>query len=70
MPYSNPFDELILIFFLKEGLFLVETTIIAQPNATKIVHDRSGPSPSSPKLDAIPKIVFDRYIGVREANYT
>jgi len=70
MPYPNPFDKFIIIFFSKDGLFPAETIIIAHSYATKIVHDRSDPSPGSPKLDAIPKVVFDRYIGVREANYT
>ena len=70
MPYPNPFDEPLLIFFPKEGLFPVKTTIVAHFNATEVVHDRSGPSLGSPKLDAIPKVVLDRYIGVREENCT
>ena len=43
----------------KDNLFLVETIIIACPDPTKLTHDEGSPSPSSPGLTAIPKLMFN-----------
>jgi hypothetical protein len=52
--------------FPKERLFPIEAIIVARSDPKKFVHDASGPSPSHPSLDAIPKFVFDRLASIRE----
>lgn len=44
--------------------------IIACPHPTKFVHDESGPSLGSPSLNALLKLVFDRFTRVRKAKNT
>jgi hypothetical protein len=51
-------------------LFPIETIVIAGPNSTKFVHDEGSPSPSSPGLDAIPKLMFHRFTSVRHTKNT
>ena len=44
--------------------------IIACPHPTKFVHDESGPSLGSLSLNALLKLVFDRFTRVRKAKNT
>ena len=45
--------------FPKQGLLPIKTIIIASSNPIKSVHNKSGPSPCSPCLDAVPKCMLN-----------
>ena len=50
--------------FPKESLFPIKTIIVARSHPTKFLHNVGGPPPRSPSLDAIPKLVFNRFTTV------
>jgi hypothetical protein len=61
-PLKNPLP--------KEGLFPMKAILITCIDPTKFLHDESGPLPSSPDLNAIPILIFNQCICIREAKYT
>lgn len=48
-------------------MFSMTTIATARFHSTKFAHDKDGPLPGLPSLNAIPKLVFDQFTRVREA---
>lgn len=65
VPNFDLFPILIGNPFPKNGLLPVKTVIIARSESTKLMRTVSGPSPRPLGLDAIPKLVLDRFTCVR-----
>ena len=67
VPNLHFLGELLRFPLPKDGLFPVETIGIACPDPKKFMHDEGSPSPGSLGLNAIPKLMFNWFIHVREA---
>ena len=70
VPNLNHFSVFFGNPFPKNNFFPVEAIMVAHANPTKFMHDEGSPSPSSPSLNAIPKLMFNRFANIREVENT
>lgn len=68
--YFNLFDKLLRHYFLQNGHVFSENYYSCWSNPTWFMHKKGGPSPCSLDLDAIPKLMIDRFIGFKKAKNT
>ena len=66
VPYVDLLNTILRNPFTKEGLYPVEAIIVARANPTTFVHDEGHPLPCPICLDAVPKLIFNRYTSVRK----
>lgn len=50
----------------KSALFPIKVVIVAYVNATKVMQDTHGPLPSYHGLNAIPKLVFNKFTSFKK----
>ena len=67
MPNFDQFADFVRDPLAKKRLFPIETIEVPGPNSAKFVHNEGGPPPSSPRLNAIPKLVFNRFTRIGKA---
>ena len=70
MPNFDLFEEFLPNLFPKHSLFPMKAIVVASPHPAQLMHDKHGPSPSPPCLNAISKFVFNQLTCVREAKDT
>ena len=70
VPNLGFLDKFIENSLPEEGLLPIDTIIVACPNPTKLMHDESGPLPSSLSLDAISNSCLTDSFCVGEAKAT
>ena len=65
VPNFNHFSISLGDSFPEINLLPIEAIVITGPHPTKFVHDISSPSPCPSSLNAVPKFMFNKFIGVR-----
>ena len=64
VPNLDLLGKSLRIFFPKEGLLPVKIVVVALPDPAKLVHGEGDPSPSTPCLNVIPKLMFNQLVVV------